>query len=63
MEKVVVVSESLFQPVNGMQSTHSLVEIHNIESVMWNSLNYAPRFAAKMPLTNGSIDKKENSFI
>ena len=30
-----------------------------MESVMWNSLNYAPKFAAKMPLTKGSIGKKE----
>ena len=29
-EKVVLASESLFQPANGMRSTHLLVEIHNI---------------------------------
>ena len=29
MEKVVVASESLFRPVNGVRSTCSLVEIHN----------------------------------
>ena len=28
-EKVVLVSESLFQPANGVRSTRSLVEIHN----------------------------------
>ena len=30
MAKIVLASESLFRPVNGMQSTHLLVEIHNI---------------------------------
>ena len=30
MEKVVLVSESLFLPANGVRSTRLLVEIHNI---------------------------------
>ena len=28
-EKVVLLSESLFEPANSVRSTHSLVEIHN----------------------------------
>ena len=33
MEKVILALESLFRPANGVRSTRSLVEIHNIKEV------------------------------
>ena len=54
MEKVVLASKKLFQPVNGVRSTHLLVEIHN---------RYKLKFSKKVCSEQTDYENNERSWV